>query len=59
VQLRDGSEDRSLFCHPELNVCVRACQASSDCPRAWVCDTRAETLATAGGRSYCVNPTCG
>jgi hypothetical protein len=59
VTLQDGSQDRSMFCHPELNVCVRACQSASQCPPAWVCDTRAESVAKAGGQAYCVNPTCG
>lgn len=59
VRLKDGSEDGSLFCHTELNVCMRACQSASQCPPAWVCDTRAESLSQSGGRGFCVNPTCG
>jgi hypothetical protein len=59
VRLQDGSEDGSLFCHPGFNVCMRACQNSSQCPAAWVCDTRAESLGQSGGLGFCVNPTCG
>ncbi len=58
VQLADGSTDASLFCHPNLNVCVRACVSSLDCPPAWVCDERPDSLASAQGRAYCVNPVC-
>jgi hypothetical protein len=59
VSLQDGSQDRSMFCHPDLNVCVRACQASAECPPAWVCDMRNESMARASGQGFCVNPTCG
>lgn len=51
--------DRSMFCHPDLNTCVRACESSTECPPAWQCDTRPESTNTTGGRGYCVNPTCG
>jgi len=51
--------DRSMFCHPDLNVCVRACASTTECPPAWQCDTRAETTEATSGRAYCVNPTCG
>ncbi|MFI5307897.1 MAG: hypothetical protein ACHQ53_11115, partial [Polyangiales bacterium] len=62
----DGN-DKSMFCHPQLNVCVRGCNTSADCPAAWVCDKRPETLAAtkpknnpqSNGRPICVNPTCG
>jgi hypothetical protein len=58
--LANGQEDDSMFCHPELNVCVRKCVGDPDCPPAWVCDTRAETVARTDGKgAYCVNPTCG
>ena len=60
LTLRDGSADHSLFCHPEHNVCVRACTSTTDCPPAWECDTRPKTLEHSGGRgAFCVNPTCG
>jgi hypothetical protein len=59
ITLNNGMEDTSMFCHPQLNVCARACSSSTDCPPAWVCDTRAASIAAAGGKSYCVNPTCG
>ena len=57
--------DKSMFCHPTLNVCVLSCATTADCPAAWVCDNRQETLkgtARAGamnGTAICVNPTCG
>jgi hypothetical protein len=56
VPLLDGTLDRRLFCHAELNVCMRQCLADSDCPPAWVCSARTEV---AQGRTYCVNPVCG
>jgi hypothetical protein len=59
VMLKSGGFDRSLFCHPELNICVKPCQSSTECPPAWECDQRPETTAPTGGRAYCVNPTCG
>jgi hypothetical protein len=59
VSLTDGSQDRSLFCHPDINVCMQSCQNTSECPPAWVCDTRPESLSQSGGRGFCVNPTCG
>jgi len=57
--------DRSMFCHPEQNVCARACGTSADCPAAWTCDDRPETVAATSsptrpnGSAYCINPTCG
>jgi hypothetical protein len=59
----DGN-DTSMFCHPENNVCVLRCETNADCPAAWVCDDREETLASTAdqggnGRKICVNPTCG
>lgn len=48
-----------LFCHKELNVCVQGCQSTDDCPAAWVCDNRPETMEASGGRAFCTNPTCG
>jgi hypothetical protein len=60
LTLQDGTPDNSMFCHPELNICVRACVSTTDCPPAWECDKRIETLATSGARgAFCVNPTCG
>jgi hypothetical protein len=59
VQLRNGMSDSSMFCHPDLNVCVQGCQTSDDCPAAWVCDKREETMAATNGRAMCTNPTCG
>ena len=59
VDLTNGSQDTRMFCHPQLNTCVRTCKSSPDCPAAWVCDTRADTIQQTGGKAYCVNPTCG
>jgi hypothetical protein len=64
--------DRRMFCHPERNVCVQSCTSSHDCPAAWTCDNRQETLLSTAstmrdandmsrpsGSAICVNPTCG
>jgi hypothetical protein len=65
VSLSDGKVDTSLMCHPTANVCVRTCSSDNDCPPAWVCDNRAETLTATknaghpNGSPICVNPTCG
>jgi hypothetical protein len=58
VELSSGP-DRSMFCHPEQNICVKSCESSTDCPAAWECDTRTESTDATGGKSFCVNPTCG
>jgi hypothetical protein len=60
LTLRDGTLDKSLFCHPSLNVCVQRCTSDTDCPPAWVCDDRPDTLQqVAPNGGFCVNPTCG
>jgi hypothetical protein len=60
LSLQDGSIDNSMFCHPERNICVRSCTSPTQCPPAWDCDTRPDTLAHSGPRGgFCVNPTCG
>jgi hypothetical protein len=59
VKLQGGGTDSSMFCHPELNICVQGCETSNDCPAAWVCDNRDETTAMTNGRAMCANPTCG
>jgi hypothetical protein len=59
VPLSNGSVDASMFCHPELNVCMRACTTARDCPAAWACDDRPSVLAATAGKAYCVNPVCG
>jgi hypothetical protein len=51
--------DKSMFCHPQLNVCALGCNTDAECPAGWVCDDRAETRAQTGMRNMCVNPTCG
>ncbi len=57
--------DRSLFCHPQLNVCMQPCSTDTDCPAAWICDDRGETIAATQsdgrpeGTAVCLNPTCG
>jgi hypothetical protein len=53
-----SSDDDSMFCHPDMNICVKPCQSATDCPAAWQCDTRDETIQVTAGRPYCVNPTC-
>ncbi|HKP56439.1 MAG TPA: hypothetical protein VJV78_06960 [Polyangiales bacterium] len=59
ISLRGGGTDTSMFCHPQLNVCVQGCESSDDCPAAWVCDKREETMTMTKGRAMCTNPTCG
>ena len=61
VQLMNGKVDQSLFCHKQLNVCVQKCNTDADCPRAWVCDKRQQTVdpMKGAGQPICVNPTCG
>jgi hypothetical protein len=60
VALANGQADQSMFCHPDLNVCVQSCTGDPQCPPAWVCDTRGKTIAATNGKgAYCVNPTCG
>jgi hypothetical protein len=59
IELANGTTDRSMFCHPELNVCVLGCSTTADCPPAWVCDDRESTLLSTAGANICVNPTCG
>jgi hypothetical protein len=65
VQLANGEMDRAMFCHPRDKVCVLGCDTTADCPAAWVCDDRPQTLADTvkpgreNGSAICVNPTCG
>ncbi|MET0391403.1 MAG: hypothetical protein ABW321_35845 [Polyangiales bacterium] len=59
VVTRTSGADRAMFCHPELNVCVKSCRSSTDCPPAWECDQRTDSTSATDGRAYCVNPTCG
>jgi len=59
VTLKDNTIDARMFCHPALNVCMRACTTDRECPAAWACDGQPDALASAGGRAYCVNPVCG
>jgi hypothetical protein len=59
VTLNNSMEDHSMFCHPELNTCVRQCTSDTDCPAAWVCDQRPQATMATDGKAYCVNPTCG
>jgi hypothetical protein len=51
--------ENTMFCHPALNTCVKACISDTDCPPAWSCDTRPNTVMQTSNRPYCVNPTCG
>jgi hypothetical protein len=60
VQLKVGGDDMSMYCHPKLNVCVKGCKGTADCPAGWVCDARPASVADTGGKGpYCTNPTCG
>ena len=59
VNLTTGQQDTRMFCHPELNTCVRSCTSPVECPAAWDCDKRDVTVAKSMGRAFCVNPTCG
>jgi hypothetical protein len=59
VRLQGNETDTRMFCHKDLNVCVLSCETDADCPAAWVCDNRDESVAAAGDRKFCVNPTCG
>jgi hypothetical protein len=59
IELKDGNQDTTMFCHPALNVCVKGCTGAVECPAGWVCDTRQTSVTAAGGKSYCTNPTCG
>jgi hypothetical protein len=60
-----GAVDIAMFCHPQLNVCVQPCSTDLECPPAWVCDEREDTLKMTtsdshpSGSAICVNPTCG
>jgi hypothetical protein len=53
-----SNEDRTMFCHDDFKVCVLSCTTDADCPAAWVCDDRDESVASAGA-PFCTNPTCG
>jgi hypothetical protein len=60
IELKDGNQDTSMFCHPALNVCVKGCTGSAQCPAGWVCDDRpSSTAATKDKGPFCTNPTCG
>jgi hypothetical protein len=60
ITLKDDEQDTdTLFCHPSFNTCVQTCNSDTQCPPAWVCDSREETLLATDNRPYCVNPTCG
>ena len=59
IALKDGSTDEKMYCHPKLNVCVKGCNGSADCPAGWVCDGRGTSTAATNGRGFCTNPTCG
>jgi hypothetical protein len=60
IDLKDGTQDNKMFCHPKLNVCVKGCNGSSECPAGWVCDDRPQSLVdTKDKGAFCTNPTCG
>lgn len=58
VLLTGGEIDAKMKCHDGFKVCVLSCSTDADCPAAWVCDTRADSVAEAG-TAFCTNPTCG
>jgi len=57
-ELCAGTSHPGLFCHPERNVCVRACELDAQCPTAWICDQGDSELARSAGRAICFNPGC-
>jgi len=59
ITLQNNKTDSSMFCHPSYNICVRTCSSDTECPPAWVCDAREETMLATDNRPFCVNPTCG
>jgi hypothetical protein len=59
VELTNGEADDQMFCHEDFKVCVLGCSTDADCPAAWVCDDRGESVMSSGGGPYCTNPTCG
>ncbi|HET6337422.1 MAG TPA: hypothetical protein VFG30_29560, partial [Polyangiales bacterium] len=59
VELKNGQQDTTMFCHPTQNVCVFGCNGDSQCPGGWVCDRRAASVAETMGKGFCTNPTCG
>jgi hypothetical protein len=59
IELKDGKQDTTMFCHPKLNVCVKGCTGTAQCPAGWVCDSRPQQVTEAGGKAFCTNPTCG
>jgi hypothetical protein len=59
VTFNNGMTDASLFCHAQTKVCAKQCMSDTDCPAAWVCDSRPDSVTASGGKPFCVNPTCG
>jgi hypothetical protein len=67
-QIREDKSDNcgraNLICHPQTLICVQTCGSNVECPAAWVCDKRDQTVKGSGsnrgtGKPICVNPTCG
>lgn len=48
-----GTRDKSLFCQPELQVCVKSCTSDASCKQGWTCQR------DDGDRAFCVVPKCG
>lgn len=60
MTLANGTALNTMFCHAELNTCVQRCTSDTDCPPAWRCDDRPDSITNAGNKgAFCVNPTCG
>lgn len=60
ITLANNNTLDTMFCHKDLNTCVQKCTSDTDCPPAWVCDGRPESIAAGGNKgAFCVNPTCG
>jgi hypothetical protein len=57
LTLKNGALDRSMFCHPTLQMCVLQCTSRPNCPITWTCDTRSETVEQSR-KPFCVNSNC-
>jgi hypothetical protein len=57
----EGCGEEPVFCHTKIDTCVLGCEKDPDCPGAWICDDRTQTVEDPDGpgRPICVDPTCG
>lgn len=51
-------DEPGLFCHPQRNLCVKACDSDGDCPDGLACSDDAEGLSAGAGQAICENPSC-